>query len=153
MIFKDELCAKVLNGEKTQTRRIKKENERLIPGDQYFPDAVMRYSEHPSDPRYEVVKWQVGRTYAVQPGRGKKAVGRIKLLAIREERLQEINGADAIAEGWPRDREFFPQMNTAIKALIWFRSLWNSINKKPGTRWVDNPWVWVLEFRRLGGEE
>ena len=147
MIFKDELCAKVLNGEKTQTRRIKKENERLIPGDRFFPDAVMRYSEHPLDSRYEVVKWQVGRTYAVQPGRGKKAVGRIKLLVIREESLQDINGADAIAEGWPRDREFFPRMNTAIKALIWFRNRWNSINKKRGTRWGDNPDVWALTFQ------
>ena len=149
MIFKDELCAKVLNGEKTQTRRIKKDNEYFTPGSFGQPDSVARRSETTLDVR----KWVVGRTYAVQPGRGKKAVGRIKLLKIREERLQEINGADAIAEGWPRDREFFPQMNTAIKALIWFRSLWNSINKKPGTRWVDNPPVWVVEFQLLGGEE
>ena len=143
MIFKSELCDKVLSGEKTQTRRLKRENEYLTHGSFGQPDCVSRRSETTLDTR----KWVVGRTYAVQPGRGKKAVGRIKLLVIREESLQDISGADAIAEGWPRDREFFPRMNTAIKALIWFRNRWNSINKKPGTRWGDNPAVWVLTFR------
>ena len=144
MIFKSELCDKVLSGEKTQTRRLKRENEYFTRGSFGQPDCVSRRSETTLDIR----KWVVGRTYAVQPGRGKKAVGRIKLLVIREESLQDMSGADAIAEGWPRDREFFPRMNTAIKALIWFRNLWNSINKKPGARWEDNPGVWALTFQR-----
>ena len=147
MIFKDELCAKVLNGEKTQTRRIKKKNERLIPGDWYFPDAVMRYSEHPSDPRYEVVKWQVGQTYAVQPGRGKKAVGRIKLLAIREEALRDTTPNDARAEGVPSPESETALANPNRYALFRFAHLWDSINKKSDTRWEDNPAVWVLTFQ------
>jgi len=27
-----------------------------------------------------------------------------------------------------------------------FKALWDSINKKPGTRWADNVEVWVLTF-------
>ena len=154
MIFKDELCTKVLNGEKTQTRRIKKDNERLLSGHPDLPDEVVQRVD---DPRYEVVKWQVGRTYAVQPGRGKKAVGRFKLLTIREERVQDISAGDVAAEGWPDapDSEYIwtPDVFRIKEGFEWFQGLWDSINKKPGTHWVDNPPVWVLEFQRLGGEE
>lgn len=30
-----------------------------------------------------------------------------------------------------------------------FKSLWQSINKKPGTTWEENPFVWVIEFERI----
>ncbi len=144
MIFKNELCAKVLNGEKTQTRRLFREGDYtwLAPG-----SAGVRIDEVCD--RNHRLKWQVGQSYAVQSGRGKKAIGRFELLAIRGEALQDITAQDAIAEGWPRDQALFPRMNTESKALEWFRDLWDSINKKPGTRWVDNPPVWTLEFARI----
>ena len=43
--------------------------------------------------------YEVGRTYAVQPGRGKHALGRIRLRAIRREPAQDISEGDARAEG------------------------------------------------------
>ena len=31
-----------------------------------------------------------------------------------------------------------------------FREVWDSINGKcPGCSWTDNPWVWVIEFKRI----
>jgi hypothetical protein len=47
-------------------------------------------------------RYSVGHTYAVQPGRGKRAVAQIKVLSTRPERLLDISEQDARAEG------FFP---------------------------------------------
>jgi len=30
-----------------------------------------------------------------------------------------------------------------------FEALWDSLNAKRGYGWDKNPWVWVIEFRRL----
>ena len=44
--------------------------------------------------------------------------------------------------------------NRSIEALEevnfkFFRNLWDSINKKRGYGWDKNPWVWVVEFKRI----
>ena len=58
---------------------------------------------------------------------------RIRILAIRQERLQDITEADAKAEG--------------VADVAAYRELWESINgKTPGARWDANPMVWVLTF-------
>ena len=31
-----------------------------------------------------------------------------------------------------------------------FENLWDSINVKRGYGWDKNPWVWVIEFERVG---
>jgi hypothetical protein len=135
---------KVLRDEKTQTRRIVKPGETLWcrnDGADYVADGNGRK------------KWQVGRTYAVQPGRGKSAVGRIKLTAIRKERVQDITEADAIAEGClppiplePIDWREEPGSFVTIKGR--FFALWDSIHSGPDG-WIANPSVWVLEFERV----
>ena len=115
---------KVLSGKKTQTRRLVKPGE---------DGAQLR------DGSYWAVwdrngrwKWEVGRTYAVQPGRGKHAVGRILVTRMRKEWLQDITREDEIAEGFPLPLDF--------------KIAWDRINNRPGARWEDNPRVWVLEF-------
>ncbi|MGH7273098.1 MAG: hypothetical protein ACREIQ_01400 [Nitrospiria bacterium] len=74
--------------------------------------------------------YEVGHTYAIQPGRGKKAVGRFRLASIRVERPGDIAIVDAQAEGC-RDIEHY-------------RRLWNEIH--PDTKWESNPKVIVLEM-------
>ena len=124
MIFKDELCQKVLDGTKTQTRRLVKSNEYT------WLDNRAEIVEVCASNHY--LKWRVGNSYAVQPGRGKHAVGRIGITKIRRECLNAITHDDAQAEGVGR-------------SIAAFAELWDSIHPK-GKRWIDNPGVWVLEF-------
>lgn len=125
----------VLDGKKTQTRRIVKPGEELVgfaPGMPRISYSVIKGNH---------VKWKIGRTYAVQPGRGKKAVGRIRITDIRQERLRNISHDDIEAEGIPHDLYDYAHEH---RAAFW--QLWDSIYAEPGTRWGDNPVVWVLEF-------
>lgn len=78
------------------------------------------------------IGWFRDKTYAVQPGRGKVAVGRIKITAIHKERLQDISPADCIAEG-ATDSDAFAK-------------LWDTVHFKPPYCWLDNPEVWVIKF-------
>lgn len=72
----------------------------------------------------------------------------LKVKAVRVERVQEISGEDAIAEGWPRHLDPFPLVNAPDKAQQWFRRLWDSLNAKRGRSFESNPWTWVVEFER-----
>jgi len=138
----------VLDGTKTQTRRPIK--TRPIIHYEYALDSkgLPNGLGEPIDAVYFPncrLKWQVGKAYAVQPGRGKKAVGRIRITKIRRERLQEIKPFDCRAEmGVSND----DPKRFAIYLLPRFIKLWNSLYRKP-YRWEDNPEVWVLEFERV----
>lgn len=138
MLFTPENAVKVLDCKKTMTRRTVKDNERAIRG--WIDGAYRIYgvNTEDKDPRGKGrIKWMVGRTYAVQPGRGKPAIGRIRLLSIRKEPLQDINLADVIAEGGPFGYSAAYDED--------YGALWDSINSK-GNQWRDNLDVWVLTF-------
>jgi len=64
----------------------------------------------------------------------------------RIQRLQDITEEDARAEGHPESSH---DGHTCYEGMCreWFAVLWDDINKEPGTRWEDNPWVWVYTFR------
>lgn len=71
----------------------------------------------------------------------------LEIVNVGVERLQEITEEDAKREGpsqhikYPVD--FYCFWRTA------FRELWDSIYSKKGMGWSVNPYVWVIEFRRL----
>lgn len=91
----------------------------------------------------------------------------LEVVSTRIERLCAISEVDAIAEGalsvrseeW--DRKFFPAWKAACDMACsdgerpplgpspkrTFLALWESINGNGS--WIANPWVWVVEFRRL----
>jgi hypothetical protein len=111
MLFKPELVAKVLAGEKTQTRREWRESDAwLIDGDTMQTFCV-------SEGEGGRERWFVGKSYALQPGRGKRAVGRILLTEIRYcARAADISEADARAEGFEsagQFREVYARINGA----------------------------------------
>lgn len=83
----------------------------------------------------------------------------LEITAIRVERVQEISEKDAEAEGI----EVSEPAGGHAPALWYFggrgfsrgyyafHALWDSINAKRGYPWKDNPWVWVVEFKRVTG--
>ena len=87
-----------------------------------------------------------------------RAASRITLevTGVRVERLQDISEADAAAEGitpYPGHpgrwlSEHRPGLNYP-SAIAAYRDLWESINGP--SSWDANPWVWVVEFKRVKG--
>lgn len=71
----------------------------------------------------------------------------LEITNIRAERLQEITEDDAKAEG-PNQHHSWPD-NYYCTWIGAFHALWDSINAKRGYPWESNPWVWVIEFRRI----
>ena len=69
----------------------------------------------------------------------------LEITSVRVERLQDISEADAIAEGTRGGHGSIPGYNHNATPVEHYRSLWEFI-KGP---WEANPWVWVVEFRRL----
>lgn len=105
IMFRPELAEKVMSGEKTVTRRLA--------------------SDNPRSPWWRgACKFQPGRDYAIQPGRGIPAIGRATVVSVRLERLGDIDGREAEREGF-RDLTEFVCAFTAIngryiaEALVW----------------------------------
>lgn len=77
----------------------------------------------------------------------------LEITGIRVERVQNIHYNDAVREGVScfLDEQ---QTDSEHKAYTkkYFRDLWDSINAKRGYSWESNPWVWVIEFKRVEGE-
>lgn len=87
IMFKPELAAKVMSGEKTVTRRLA--------------------SDNPRSPWWrEGCRFKAGQEVPIQPGRGVKAIGRATVVSVRLERLGEIDGREAEREGFGDLAEF-----------------------------------------------
>jgi len=71
----------------------------------------------------------------------------LEITGVRVERLNDITEADAMAEGFRFDSSLMGPWEGHATAREAFRSLWGSINGQES--WVTNPWVWVVEFKRL----
>lgn len=78
----------------------------------------------------------------------------IEVVSVRVERLQDISEEEAEAEG-VEESLGTPQVECDGQVLHYpdasfvrsYRKLWDQING-PGA-WELNPWVWVVEFRRI----
>lgn len=94
----------------------------------------------------------------------------LEITEVRVERVQEITEDDARAEGakpcfWYTGGGRLPESEhrnlagpglksqlEGTPATSWrngFANLWDSINAKRGFGWDENPWVWVITFRRI----
>ncbi|UGB46950.1 hypothetical protein LQ772_06575 [Frateuria edaphi] len=71
----------------------------------------------------------------------------LEVTGVRVERLQDISGDDACAEGI--DLDFHDSWHPSNQRGA-FKKLWESINGAGS--WDANPWVWVVDFRRIEQE-
>jgi len=115
MIFAHTLD-QVLGGQKQQTRRLVKFEE-SFENNRYIIKANLR------------ILYEIGKTYAVQPNRGKKSVARILITGIRKEQVSSITADDAKAEGFTSREDF---LNT-----------WRTIHGQDADLSRE---VWVFEF-------
>jgi hypothetical protein len=188
ILFSSEMVRAILNGRKTQTRRVIKpqpfECMQRHPSDGGAPCGLLVWGDdyHVSDIILETMSpygkpgdrlW-VRETWASAwnkpyyratdelPRLAKswkpsihmsKRFSRITLeiVSVRVERVQDISDDDAIAEGCngrhSKDEE-------GIKSELFspreeFSKLWDRINSARGYAWESNPWVWVIEFKRV----
>lgn len=118
MNFRPELAAAVMAGRKTVTRRLVSDN----PRSPWFKDRCAL---------------QVGHDYAICPGRGKNAIGRVRILSVSQRRLGDDFGAFGQVSGSLVEarREGFP-------TPVSFQLAWLKIN---GTYEAD-ALVWRIEF-------
>ena len=75
----------------------------------------------------------------------------LEITGVRVERLHAISEADAIAEGIDADASSATLSSIGTRDIAGpvaeYSILWEQING-PGS-WDLNPWVWVIEFKRV----
>ncbi|WP_454752198.1 hypothetical protein [Cupriavidus necator] len=76
----------------------------------------------------------------------------LEISGVRVERLNDCSVADAIAEGIAPELDGWtdysnPSCQICMSPVDSYRTLWDSINGAGA--WETNPWVWVVEFRRI----
>jgi hypothetical protein len=144
IIFSGEMVQAILDGRKTQTRRVVN-----IPAnsDKQWPDAGIggggylkaHMTTDDTVQRLFCPYGRVGDLLWVRKDFMPKWASLITLeiTGVRVERLQDISETDCRAEG----------RGNGGKPYGWFKSLWESINGKAAAKnWQANPWVWVIEF-------
>lgn len=77
----------------------------------------------------------------------------LEVVAVRVERVQGISDEDAIAEGIEKQAMGWRDYGNSggnFAPYPSYASLWDSLNgKRAGASWADNPWVWVITFKRV----
>ena len=162
IIFSAEMVQAILDGRKTQTRRVMKVPPREIngvgivyesdkcpygqPGNRLWVRETWAYwgsIETPEAIIYRTdgdkagVRW---RPSIYMPRKYSRIT--LEVTGVRVERVQDISHRDALAEGVSYD---VSQDDGA--PVPRFQKLWDSINAKRGYSWDKNPWVWVVEFK------
>lgn len=72
----------------------------------------------------------------------------LEVTGVRVERLQDISENDAYKEGAKQGYDYPLTVDQKyVNSIEFFSRIWNSIHG-PGS-WKTNPWVWVVEFKRM----
>jgi hypothetical protein len=171
ILFKPDMIKAIMEERKTQTRRL---TPRYLPGETvYVKEGLIRVPRmwngdtgYPCEAVYSIDNvpskceswpWQRDILSAMFLPQG---LARTFLLIedVKPQRLQEITEEDAIAEGitkitaslevfhWDPQADKY-KVHGFASARGAYISLWDSINKKPGTRFGDNPWDWAYTFK------
>ena len=197
ILFSGPMVKAILEGRKSQTRRVMKPQPIKLPYDHIFPSGehglmsdtphqygssmahfcpygkvgdrlwvreTLRRAESGTPTRYldgcpvmrdgESIDWPFKRSPwpSIFMPRWASRIS-LEITGVRVERLQEITEEDAVAEGC----ELMVGVTAGgciglVSARYAFRKLWDSINGKKYP-WSENPWVWVIEFKRIEKED
>ncbi|HDR9093332.1 hypothetical protein QZM46_17465 [Burkholderia vietnamiensis] len=80
----------------------------------------------------------------------------LEITRVHAERLQAISESDARAEGVTIEEHHMRGYCAGAcrpPSIRAFHDLWDSLNAARGHGWDANPWVWVIQFRRIDGPE
>ena len=87
----------LLTGQKTETSRIVKEGQEYAGA---LPHAIPLVYQWDKNINYTRTVWQVGKDYAIQPGRGVKSVGRYRVETIWRQDVRTLTLGQVEAEGF-----------------------------------------------------
>jgi uncharacterized protein YhfF len=178
ILFSGEMVRAILDGRKTQTRRVIKPQPESVRKSVFFESGIETNHGYeikspygqPGDPLWvrEAFIYDTNGIYyradndfhcAKELGGWRPSIHMprkasritLEITDIRVEQVQDISEEDAQQEGARRMNAGDFGMETWRSA---FRNLWGSINTKRGYSWDSNPWVWVIGFKRMekGGE-
>jgi len=168
ILFKGPMVRAILDGTKTQTRRVVKFSSwpedpgKRCPygdvGDRLWVRETFRpETDGETAYRADFQGWEADGTDwkpSIFMPRGSSRI-ELEVTEIRALRLQDISEEDAAAEGamtwWNglSQEEQFGMYDGGRGPIAAFRMLWDSINAKRGVGWDTNPWVWAVSFRRV----
>lgn len=164
--FKEQLARRVLDGRKTETRRLAKRGRDLWaktePGQRLYMrepyckptpggDGLIYRADVYDDPTFVAPGRWIGAMYC--PRFASRAV--LTVATIERQRLWEITEENAEAEGLDdlfMNLELSTFLTVDVEQLsklgkrAAFQKLWDSIHDETGHRWRDNPEVWRIVF-------
>jgi len=200
MIFNGEMVRALLDGRKTQTRRIMKPQPEVCPrGGHWWPSNVFKTMLHIEEEmqngkggwgglvgdacRFGDVGDRIWvretfgdcgerLVYRADTDDGAKCKVKrwtpsihmprwasrilLEITDVRVERLKDISESDAIAEGLEQYSDdgiiyYGPFGSGDCRPEVSYKKLWQSIYGEES--WQANPWVWVIEFKRIEGAD
>lgn len=179
IIFSTEMVRAILDGRKTQTRRVIKSQPnsndywQRAKGHLVPIEKVARYCPYgqPSDRlwvresfgfliggtisyRANCDSWHLKHGYTIKwkPSiHMPRWASRIylEITEVRVERLKAITVIDLVDEGIEPQYEFDTNAYNEPPMFKAFIALWDSLNAKRGYSFETNPWVWVISFKRI----
>jgi hypothetical protein len=176
VLFSGEMVRAILDGRKTQTRRVVKApkwskpqhagvdfpcpygavRDRLWVREKHSvyrhptEPVVFYWADHPDD---KALKWKP----SIHMPRWASRIT-LEITDVQVETVQGISEDDAFAEGirLPVSPDKKPLLmvtgSRPIRewtARAYFAELWDRINAKRGYGWDKNPWTWVIKFNRI----
>lgn len=159
LMFKAPLVRAILEGRKTQTRRVAPKQSGCPYGEQGDRIYVREtFSQHPEwgqlafradGEEFEDADGWLWEPKWIPSIHMPKDLARIwlEITGVRLERIQDISEADALAEGARFELASIDSVRIGATAsfLSGFRNIWEST----GGDWDANPWVWVVDFKVL----
>ncbi len=114
-----------------------------IAKDPFSEDVVIYYKEAVEKQGEQFTNWKP----SVHMPRWASRIT-LEITNVRVERVQDMKHEDFLTEGMnPCPKGHEPTECTCT--MNQFQYLWHDLYSKKGYGWDKNPWVWVLEFKRI----